>query len=163
MDHSRARSSHFRGTANQINGEEVDRLQEQLDELRAKIATASGLSTPELNTGKARIIRQVISARRHRDELFGEGLFGEPAWDMLLEIFYSDLTYRKISISDACFASAVPPTTALRWVNNLHREGWINRENDSLDGRRVWLSLTDRGTEAMEKYIGILQRMPDIH
>jgi DNA-binding MarR family transcriptional regulator len=58
-----------------------------------------------------------------------------------------------MSVSDACLASGVPLTTALRWVGTLAKEGWISRNSDPFDGRRVFVSLTQQGLSAMRAYL----------
>lgn len=159
MNQSRASLSHFASTKTQITINEVDRLQEQLDELRSKIVGDVKLNpSTDINSTRAKTVRHVLRARRRRDEILGPELFGEPAWDILLEVYFSELTYQKMSISDACMASAVPQTTALRWVSTLYKQGWLARRDDPLDGRRVWLSLTPRALQAMDSYVEALQR-----
>ncbi|TPG48283.1 hypothetical protein [Sphingomonas glacialis] len=61
-----------------------------------------------------RDIRQAIRARRLRDQHFGGGLFEDPAWDMLLDLFAAELERAQVSVSSLCIAAAVAPTTALR-------------------------------------------------
>jgi DNA-binding MarR family transcriptional regulator len=43
-------------------------------------------------------------------------------------------------------------TTGLRWISTLEREGLIERSDDRLDGRRVFLTLTHKGLTAMTAY-----------
>jgi DNA-binding MarR family transcriptional regulator len=81
-------------------------------------------------------------SRRTRDELFGKpDLFGEPAWDMLVDLFIAGEEGKKISVSSLCVASAVPMTTALRWIAILESRALIERTADALDARRSYLSL----------------------
>jgi len=60
---------------------------------------------------------------------------------------------RRITVSAAFDATAVPQTTALRWIQKLEKDRWVKRESDPLDGRPFWLSLTERGTSAMRSYL----------
>lgn len=81
--------------------------------------------------------------RRIRDRIFGNpDLFGEPAWDMLLDLFIAAELGKQISVSSLCIASAVPPTTALRWITILESQSLIARRDDPADSRRVFISLT---------------------
>jgi DNA-binding MarR family transcriptional regulator len=57
-----------------------------------------------------------------------------------------------MSVSNVCDASAVPPTTALRWIGTLESEGLIVKKSDPLDGRRVFVRLSPKGVSAMEAY-----------
>ena len=98
-----------------------------------------------------RRVRNIIRLRRRRDRIFGLGLFGEPAWDMLLELYAAEITGRRECVSGRC-VSGVPATTALRWITLLENAGWIARRADQLDRRRSFLSLTPKATSAMDSF-----------
>lgn len=104
-------------------------------------------------------IRQLIKARRAREQLFGPDLFADPAWDMLLESYIADLRQARLTVTDLCQAAAVPATTALRWIQKLEQEGWLTRRKDPLDARRTWVELTPRGSARMAQYFGTI--LPD--
>lgn len=96
------------------------------------------------------VARRIYRDRRRRDELFrGTHLFGEPAWDILLDLFIAIVENKRISITSACIGAAAPSTTALRWLNILEREGLIEREGDSNDLRRSYVRLSESGYERM--------------
>nr|WP_047168570.1 winged helix DNA-binding protein [Sphingomonas sp. Y57] len=97
-------------------------------------------------------IREMIRARRQRDELFGAGLFADPAWDMLLDLMAARLERRPVAVSSLCIAAAVPATTALRWIKQLTEAGLLRRVADPDDGRRVFIELTDHAAAAMDAY-----------
>ena len=94
-------------------------------------------------------VRAILKARRARDRLFAGGLFADPAWDMLLELYAAELCGYRVSISSLCTAAAVPTTTALRWTKCLEEKGLARRSPDPLDGRRVFISLSGEGLAAM--------------
>ena len=79
-------------------------------------------------------VRRYLQMRRLRAELLPDCLFAEPAWDMLLDLYIAGLECRNISISSACIASAVPQTTALRWIRHLEVHGLVERHQDRTDG-----------------------------
>lgn len=85
--------------------------------------------------------RQIYRARRDRDRFFPD-LMADPAWDLLLDLFIAGEEDRSVSVSSACIAAAVPPTTALRWINVLEKQGLIARKDDPQDGRKAYLSLS---------------------
>ena len=93
--------------------------------------------------------RSILRLRRRRDGLFPEGMFGEAAWDMLLDLFVAKAEGRQVAVSSACIASAVPPTTALRWLRTLIDGNMIQRRPDPRDGRRVWVELTLHSEELL--------------
>jgi DNA-binding MarR family transcriptional regulator len=98
------------------------------------------------------VIRQILTMRRARAKFFDPDLFAEPAWDILLELYSADLSGVKISVSSTCIGSNVPYTTALRCIRRLKDKGLIRRVNDPHDARRVFLSLTERGSAGMRAY-----------
>lgn len=109
---------------------------------------------PDLRTlaVQAKLIRKVQRARSRRVEFLGSSLFGEPAWDMLLELFASAAEQKRLTVGDLCKASKVPPTTALRWIDALFRQGLITRRPDPLDSRRVHVEIADGAHSAMRAY-----------
>ena len=155
MDHSRASDLRASTAPGAIGITELNQLQEQLDQLRARLSSDEQPATgPELDPVESlRLVREILRSRRRRNEVFGEDLFGEPAWDLLLELYAAEITQQRVSISSACIASAVPPTTALRWIEKLEKDGWIGREGDPLDRRRYWVFLKEQGIVAMRKYL----------
>lgn len=96
--------------------------------------------------------RQAYRDRRRRNELFDSDLFGEPAWDILLDLFIAAKEAKPISITSACIGAAAPSTTALRWLNILERQGLIEREGDARDLRRSFVRLTADGYAKMIDY-----------
>lgn len=108
------------------------------------------------NLTKAKWCRQLVRARRERNRFFSAGLFGEPAWDMLLELYAADLSQRRVTVSNLAEASGTPMTTALRWIDALVKEGFAARRPDPLDKRRVFVALTQAGTGSMERYLDSL-------
>lgn len=90
--------------------------------------------------------------RRDRAHFLDSELFGEPAWDILLDLFTARLLGRRLSVSAVCIGSYVPPTTALRWITVLVDAGLAERELDESDKRRQWISLSKPGERAMRSY-----------
>jgi len=141
---------------------ELDRLQRQLDELREHLSNSGDSAPSEIDdeTILSRLVKEILRSRRRREKVFGGELFGEPAWDILLELYAAEWTRQRLSIHGACCVSAVPDTTALRWIVRLEKEGWVERTDDPLDGRRKWLALTDRASAAMRDYLKDLSIRP---
>jgi hypothetical protein len=80
--------------------------------------------------------------RERRINYFDEDLFGEPVWDMLLDLYIAYVAGQQVSITSACIASKVPATTALRWLDVMEDKKLIERTPDRLDKRRTWIGLT---------------------
>ncbi len=114
----------------------------------ASIATSGGAAAMPLSAR----IRRILKLRASRSEIFGHSLFADPAWDILLELYVARLDDRTESVSSICVASGVPSTTAIRWIKLLETEKWISRNQDPSDARRYFLSLTEKGEAAMERF-----------
>ena len=99
------------------------------------------------------LARKAYALRRKRVSLFGNPeLFGEPAWDILLDLYIAAGEGKNVSVSSACIGSAAPATTGLRWLGVLADEGLVVRENDAEDHRRVLVRLTPSGQAAMDRF-----------
>jgi hypothetical protein len=102
-------------------------------------------------------VRRVIRARRLRDKAFEAGMFEDPAWDILLDLFAASLERSEVSVSSLCIAAAVAPTTALRWVGRMTSAGLLVRQHDPFDRRRALMSLSPRSMAAMRSYVAMLR------
>jgi hypothetical protein len=116
---------------------------QQLDRVAASFPTTAHAPT-------AKRVLSIVKARRLRDRFFDADLFADPAWDMLLDLYASELDGFRTSVSSLCIGAAVPATTALRWIKSLETGGLLQRMRDPLDARRTFMALTPRAREAME-------------
>ncbi|MGV3511648.1 MAG: MarR family transcriptional regulator [Novosphingobium sp.] len=99
------------------------------------------------------LARSAYRDRRRRANIFADPtLFGEPAWDILLDLFIAAKERKRLPVTSACIGAAVPATTALRWLTVLEEKGLIVRENDASDARRVFVRLSSDGYEKMLHY-----------
>jgi hypothetical protein len=134
---------------------ELSMLADRLEDIAAKIRSLPSSKTSCDTTALSAPQRAKLHyrGRRQRDRLFGNpDLFGEPAWDMMVDLFCAADEGKSISVSSLCLASAVPMTTALRWITILENEGIILREADPNDARRFYLSLSDHARARMGLY-----------
>jgi DNA-binding MarR family transcriptional regulator len=101
----------------------------------------------------------MIRNRRKRKDYFGDRLFDDPAWDMILDLAIAKARFRRVSVTSLCIASGVPSTTALRWVSVLVECGLFRRENDDSDRRRAFISLTDAGSLKVARYFADIEQL----
>nr|WP_255630860.1 winged helix DNA-binding protein [Novosphingobium sp. FKTRR1] len=99
------------------------------------------------------LARELYVARRRRGRHLSSDLFGEPTWDILLDLYAATREGRRVPTTSACIGADVPPTTALRWLRILESRGLVAREDDGRDGRRTFVYLTERGLEAMDGFL----------
>lgn len=95
------------------------------------------------------VAKRLYELRRVRDDLLGDALFSEPAWDILLDLFVSDSEARRLSVSAVCIGARAPSATALRYLALLQEAGLVERTRDELDGRRSHVCLTPSGRRRM--------------
>lgn len=106
-------------------------------------------NTEELTLG---IAKRLYRDRRRRADVFDADLFGEPAWDMLLDLYIAACEDRQVSTTSACIGANVPVATGLRWIQLLENQGLIARKADQRDARRVWVSLTANARRSLRSY-----------
>lgn len=104
------------------------------------------------------IARETYAMRRRRHKALPADLFGEPTWDILLDLYIAAREDRRVPTTSACIGAHVPPTTALRWLRILEARGLVEREDDGRDGRRTFVRLTWRGMDAMDQTLGMMDK-----
>jgi len=139
----------------------LDAIADQLNELADIIRQPDSRLAPTFTnvgrySGRERylsIAQRLYQMRRRRAPIFGSGeLFGEPAWDILLDLYIAYALGSSVSVTSACIGAAVPATTALRHLGQLHDEGLVVREHDTQDQRRTHVRLSAAGINRMEAY-----------
>lgn len=99
---------------------------------------------------------KIYNNRKYRAKIFGnENIFGEPAWDILLDLFVAQERKKRISVSSACIGANVPITTAHRWLNLLEAEGFLIREYDDQDARRCYIKISAKTCAMMRSYLSM--------
>lgn len=117
--------------------------------------TGFGGAAPQLPD--PRMIRQVIANRQARARFFDPALFGDPAWDMLLDLTAAHGEGARVSVTSLCIAANVPATTALRWLTQMVEAGIFLRLPDPADKRRAFIALSERSLAAMAGYFASLR------
>lgn len=96
-------------------------------------------------------IDSILDIRRRRADVFGEGLFSDPAWDILLELFAAELGNRKIMLAD--LTEIAPESTIARWVAALEERGLVECELDPLHTRQFAVALTADCAARMRRFL----------
>ncbi len=91
--------------------------------------------------------------KRDRTIILGPDMMGDPAFDMLLDLFVAQEESVDISVSSLCYGTCLPQTTALRWVKIMVDRGMILRKSDTNDKRRVYLLLAPQTRLGMIRYL----------
>lgn len=90
--------------------------------------------------------------RRLREKIFGADLFGEPMWDMLLDLYVQSHEGRRTTVSNLVAASVSASTTGLRCVSLMCDAGLVRREKSSSDKRVTYIELTESARLLIFKY-----------
>ena len=101
----------------------------------------------------ANLAEAIMRLHMDRRTFMGEDLFGEPGWEILLDLFTQKRRSKRVLISMIGNISGVKPSTALRWIGILHQRGLLQRELDTSDQRRVWVSLTADGEKKISQFL----------
>jgi|GEM_PF-815435 DNA repair protein RadC len=97
--------------------------------------------------------RTLYRQRKLRRDLIGSTeLFGEPAWDMLIELFIHEGEGKKLSTTALCHGSSIPPSSALRLINRLCVAQLVVRVADPRDGRRHFVELAPTTAQHLHSY-----------
>jgi DNA-binding MarR family transcriptional regulator len=125
-------------------------LAEEMSRLAEIMAISDTDSLPPQS--HVEIARRIYEFRRAREKYIPH-IFGEPAWDILLELFIRRCENRRVSVKFVQIASNVPATTSLRWIKALEDEGLIEKDRAAFDSRVRLVKLSDRGFSLMKSIL----------
>jgi DNA-binding MarR family transcriptional regulator len=95
----------------------------------------------------------IARSRQQREQYFPQDIFGEPGWDILLDLYTLDADGRGVSVTNASLAGNTPPTTGLRWLKLLEQKGLVSRLQSERDRRVTWVRLTSSAQARMHDYL----------
>jgi hypothetical protein len=144
----------------------VGSLAERIARIEARLAPVEA-SDPEQASDKAlaKVARAVLRARNRRQRYFDAEMFADPAWDMLLDLFVSTATGKRVNTTSLCIAGQVPGSTGLRWIAVLEKHELIVRVPAPDDARVKLVELTRKGYRLMRQFLieGVTKRdLPDL-
>jgi MarR family transcriptional regulator, temperature-dependent positive regulator of motility len=144
------------GDRSRWNSDDLDALSNALATVKTRRLTATQ-DAPETDRHDVRIVQEVrreIGLRRRRDALVGsadEAAFGEPGWDILLDLYQADGSRNALATLSIARGANIAPSSLLRWLAVLTERGWITRTRDTFDRRRVSVCLTPAGRSLVER------------
>ena len=134
----------------------LEAMARALIELARDLETAGAPPAPFLvqrGPNLGRLARSLYLERARRAAFFPAGLFGEPSWDILLDLFVASRDNELRSVKEVCIASHAPDATALRYIDQLVASGLVLRTRDTRDNRRKFLSLSPEGYRRMNRFL----------
>jgi DNA-binding MarR family transcriptional regulator len=148
-------------TSTQSSEGRADTLAQQIiertHELRELVGIALEATTMARNetatVTPAHLARLLLRERRDRDLVLETAMLGDPAWDMVLDLFVAGEDGKSVPVSSVCYTAGVSSTTALRWLTVLAEKNVIVRTDDAHDKRRVNASLTSTTRASIRDYL----------
>jgi DNA-binding MarR family transcriptional regulator len=124
-----------------------------LERAKGNASRAAETASPEQRELLREHVRQIRFSRDLRQKSFDRNIFGEPAWDVLLALYTIDRDQRRLNIRELAKLTGLALTTALRWLDYLEEQGLIDRKPNPFDQRMVYVELSNKGREAMDRYL----------
>ena len=149
---------------------DVKKLSEQLDAAQTildQIRVTSGCDAlgPPLLERKPRMetaletARRAYAERKSRSKMIGsKEIFGEPAWDLLLDLFIHQSNDEDLTVKSACLHVETSENTTLRWLRVLEHNGLLKSHIDPANPEQQLIHLTPAGYEGMIRYLKSVAR-----
>ena len=136
--------------------EDVSRIAGSLAQMSVGFRGPTQQDPPITNSNEPSVLLETVSGliedRRNRAAYLPADLFAEPAWDILLNLFRSDLADERVTVPGACDWAGVPASNALRWISTLERHGLVLREVDQGDSMSASIVLAPATRNALRRY-----------
>ena len=113
---------------------------------------ALSLSPGDAGLSLRAVAERLWSDRRRRDEHFPPGLFGEPAWDLLLSLFIAGDDGREVTLEEAYRSAKVDPEDGPALIDRLVDKRLVARSRT----RRNSIVLTPDGMDRLSDYLADL-------
>jgi DNA-binding MarR family transcriptional regulator len=98
-------------------------------------------------------VESILFLHRSRTAVFGSGIFSDPAWDLLLQLYVAELDHRDRSLSELIKSMATPVSVVTRWITALVEAGIVASTRDPQTGGSLSISLTKDAATKMERLI----------
>lgn len=98
-------------------------------------------------------VERILESRRKRDQCLPPEVFGEPGWELLLNLYREAALGREITITKASYSGGCPPSTALRMIDTLQQFGLVEKHKSN-KSRKVVVRISAVGIEGLNRYFG---------
>lgn len=109
------------------------------------VSPAVGPSNPLLERAQS-----ILRVRGARKRLLGQGVTGEPAFDLLL-CLYVRSDQKETSLASLARPAGIPYSSAVRWIRYLEDKGLVERIQSKSDRRAIRVQLTPSGRAALDQ------------
>ncbi len=108
---------------------------------------------------RSALAQAILTSRSRRRKLFRGLSFGEPCWDMILELYVATGQRRTINITGLCSACGRSTTTGLRNLEALEARGYVRREADKADTRATLVIMQPALRQAVDDWLDLLSEL----
>ena len=133
--------------------ENLSRLTDDLAEaarLFDKAAPQAGSEQRAIDTMTPRaFFASLLGLRRIRERHFGIELFGEPAWDIMLQLMIARIDQRDLRVGELCASAASSPEATFQYINELVDAKLVDRFENAADTGDFFLSLSSEAARRM--------------
>lgn len=154
--HARAKARRARRNAPESTPVVLEAVKGFLAAIHEPAADLALLAGQTINL--AAFARHLYKERRVRDTALGAAMFHDPVWDVLLDLYAAAGENVRVNVTSACAASGAPPTSALRYIKMMTKEGMLVRDDCRTDARRVYVRLSDKMTQKMTELLTRMAR-----
>jgi DNA-binding MarR family transcriptional regulator len=134
----------------------LDQLREAIDSAREALDRVAGLArvtegAEGISLGS--LARRLLDERRRRDACFPAGMFGEPAWDLLLTLFVAHEAGQQTFVTAALESASIAAGTGHRLLARLESQGLIVRRPAPGSGKKKLVELTPSAVEQLTDFL----------
>ncbi|MEM8697266.1 MAG: hypothetical protein AAGE05_14690 [Pseudomonadota bacterium] len=112
-------------------------------------------------TQGAQFIKNYLKARREREWQFPNGLFSDPAWDILLGLYVAQSEQRPIQASAIGAIAAVSQTSGQRWLKILRSRQLVTCEKLANDAGDPRVTLTLDAVTGLNRWLDRMSPLID--
>lgn len=151
------------GTAGSSLRARLESLQAQIKQCKAAISEGQWQKVEgEVPPVDPQLVRDHLNTLARRQEILGSTLFGDPAWELLLEGFAAALSDERLTTSSVITRVKLPPSTTSRWLRKLEEDGLLHRKADPFDARLSLISLTSQAFEGLVRYFTLRSSVAEV-
>lgn len=100
--------------------------------------------------------REELRRRRARETVMPREFFGEPVWNILLDLFVAAGERRRLCVTDIFVFAGASATSTLRYLRVLEAAGYLSRSPDPADSRRTFVGLTEFGSTTVRQTLAMM-------
>lgn len=138
----------------------INSLSERINQVEGLLFEGNAVARMPSDEKLATIASSLARMRNRRSRFFPASLFAEPSWDILLDLFISQVRGTCVATTSLCLAANAPQATALRHIAILEEHGLLSRFGAPEDKRLVLVQITAKGYGQMRKCLGELVKSP---